>query len=292
MKIALYAEQPPLSMATIRGQTDTNNADPNGRRCLFVGGNPGERGNFCAFVGSSDHDTGYHPRHRHACDQVRVMIAGEAEFGPGLRMTEGMVGYFPAGTYYGPYEGSIFIGPDIMVCQFEGAHKATYIPLNSNELREATKALSKTGELKHGVYTWIDDAGQKHNKDGYEAAVERVTGERLTYPKPRYAQPVIIDPRNFKWKKLALGVEVRELGTFSEGGVRLASIHIGAGASHKIAASPNQRATLLTVVRGSGQGGGSALAVRDGIQLNPLEEIEVSTQGGVEIFLLGLPLLD
>lgn len=299
MRIALYADSPSLDLPQVRGAPRGNAGgpevsgrdDPNGRRCLFVGGKSGERANYMMFVGSNQHDNGYHPRHRHAVDQVRVVISGEVDFGDGVKLKAGDVGYFPAGTHYGPYDGSVYIGPDIMLCQFESIHPTTYIPVNSPELKAAFRTLGEKGSFKDGIYSWVDEAGKKHNKDGYEAAVEHVTGRPLTYPRPLYRRPVIVTPSNFPRREVVPGVAVRDLGTYSGNAVRMATLEIAAGQSFEVAAFPDQRVTMLTVTKGSGVCNGTTLGVRDAIALDPGDSASITTKDGIEVFAFGMPVL-
>ncbi|MGB6940489.1 MAG: hypothetical protein WBE14_28280, partial [Xanthobacteraceae bacterium] len=108
------------------------------------------------------------PRHRHTFDQVRYVLKGRYPVAKGVVMEEGSVGYFPESVHYGPQDRPE--GLEMMVCQFGGASGQGFLSIPQREAANAV--LAKKGTFKDGVFTYIDEKGQRHNKDGSEACYE------------------------------------------------------------------------------------------------------------------------
>src|SRR5262249_40413746 len=74
------------------------------------------------------------------------------------------------------------------------------------------------GEFKDGVFRRRADVEGKRNLDGYQAIWEHVNGRPMVYPKPRYPQPIFMDPANYEWVPVeaAPGVAEKLLGVFTE----------------------------------------------------------------------------
>jgi hypothetical protein len=166
------------------------------------------------------------PRHRHNFDQVRIVLDGAFGYENGVVQNAGTFGYFTEGTYYTQNA----MGPSTtLLLQTGGASGEGY--MSDRQLRAAVAELSTRGTFAEGVYTWIDEAGQKHNKDGYEAAWEHVRGRAIAYPKPRYAQPILWRPEDFAWQPTDFpGAFVRNFGAFTERELRLSAWRLNAGA--------------------------------------------------------------
>ena len=120
------------------------------------------------------------PRHRHNFDQIRFVIKGAFSYAKGKTLPEGWVGYFPESVYYGPQDRPE--GLEMVVCQFGGASGNGYISVERRE--SANLALKAKGEFKDGIFTYFEENNKKHNKDGFEACYEEVTGNELEYAKP------------------------------------------------------------------------------------------------------------
>jgi len=179
----------------------------------LLDGEPGTVGNFQFSIGRQDGDFAS-PRHRHNFDQFRIQVEGTMNFDRNGKMTSGMVGYFPEGAAYGPQSSE---GLSVTaVLQFGGASGSGY--LSRDEADAATAALKKLGTFKDGIFRRNDDAEGRRNLDGYQAIWEHVNGRRMDYPKPRYRDPVMIDPANYEWLAVAgmPGVTEKALGTFTE----------------------------------------------------------------------------
>ena len=135
------------------------------------------------------------PRHRHTFDQVRYVLKGRYPIAKGVVMEEGSVGYFPESVHYGPQDRPE--GLEMMVGQFGGASGQGF--LSPAQREAANAALAKKGTFKDGIFTWIDEKGQRHNKDGSEACYEEATGKKSVYSTPRYDDIIIMDPAAYDW---------------------------------------------------------------------------------------------
>jgi hypothetical protein len=191
-------------------------------------GQDGSPNNYLLNVGRTGAGGWTTPRHRHNFDQVRYVMKGTYPYAKGKSMPEGWVGYFPEGVYYGPQDRPE--GLEMMVCQFGGASGSGFLSVMQREA--ANEALKKKGEFKDGVFTYFDSEGKKHNQDGFEACFEKAMGRKLTYPKPRYDDLVLIDPSSFEWiPETAPGVSTKWLGSFTERNTRFAFTRVEAGAT-------------------------------------------------------------
>lgn len=251
---------------------------------LMVGA-PGTAGNFYFTLGSTQSD--YHtPRHRHNFEQIRVQLRGEFDYERDGTMTEGTVGYFPEGTFYGPSRSGD--GSVILLLQFGGASGSGY--MSHDEYAEGLTSLSQRGTFHDGIYTWLDSNGKKHNKDGYEAVWKESRQIELKYPKTRYEKPVFMHPENFSWQPSfgGAGVEFKRLGTFSEREVRLGLVKIDAGTT----TSELPGETLYFVLSGKGAAAGEAWHAESAFQLGRNETVEIRATDAAEFFYIGLPNLD
>ncbi len=180
-------------------------------------GRPGTPENYLFNIARSDGDYAT-PRHRHNFDQIRVALDGDMRIGPRQVVRQGQIGYFPEGTYYGPYDDA---GKKrtIMIVQFGGASGSGYMDRLS--AMKARESLLREGEFRGGVFRRSSGEGRK-NQDAFEATWERFAGRKLEYPKPRYDAPVIIDPAGFAWKPAGRrGVSRKRLGAFTERETRI-----------------------------------------------------------------------
>ena len=250
---------------------------------LFTGA-PGEPGNFEMVVLRTEatDNLKHYPRHRHAFEQVRLTLAGKPDWTPGSVSPEGWVIYMGAGTYYGPYERQG--GHEQLHLQFQGVGCPPF--LNYEEMKAARDALTKKGSFDKGVFTWTDERGQRHNKDGHAAAVEHATGKPLVLPLPRYEHPVNMNPDAYQWIDVAKGVQRKDLGTFTEAETRFGFLRLTQDAVFTLPRAGQRE--LYFVCSGSGSVNGQALSERDGIMLDAGES-GVVLKGPLVLFLLGLP---
>jgi hypothetical protein len=181
---------------------------------------------------------GFSPRHRHTFDQVRYFLTGEFQYGDQV-VPAGLIGYFPESTFYGPLIRTTGEGLNYVDVQFGGAGGNGYPSLEQR--RKGSEALlAKGGTLEGGMYITVDENGQRHNQDGFEALWEAVTGKKVTYSEPRYTDQVFMNPDHFAWLKdpELPGVARKTVGVFTEREVRIGFIQLDKGASIPFGEAP------------------------------------------------------
>lgn len=202
-------------------------------------GEPGTIGNFSLVLGRNEGDF-FSPRHRHNFEQIRYAFEGTLDFAKTGKLSEGMVGYFPEAVSYGPQsqkEGQVSTA---LVLQFGGASGSGY--LSRDEVKAGMEDLKKYGEFTDGVFRRRDlkdgrDAKDgKVNLDAFQAIWEHVNQRPMTYPKPRYESPLLMDPDHSAWVPVAgaAGVSEKVLGVFTERRTEIALLQIAAGAAHTV----------------------------------------------------------
>jgi hypothetical protein len=207
-------------------------------------GEAGTPGNFHLGIGQQDGDF-VSPRHRHNFDQFRFQLEGTSNFDRNGKMIAGTFGYFPEGAAYGPQSSE---GRSITaVLQFGGASGSGY--LSPKEVIAATEELKKFGTFEGGIFRRNDDSEGRRNTDAYQAIWEHVNGRRMDYPKPRYRDPIMVDPENYEWLPLPGkgGVATRPLGIFTERQCAAEMIRLGRGASYQAGSR-----SVYLVLSGSG----------------------------------------
>ena len=247
-------------------------------------GEPGAKDNFeLTLVHTTDEFQT--PRHRHNFDQVRVMLEGEFGYDTDRVQPQDTIGYFSEGTYY-KQQG---IGQSLtLLLQLGGATGSGY--MSFQQLKDTTAALGEKGEFNDGIYTYYDEAGKKHNADGYEAAWEALFGKKLTYPKPRYQQPVVLTPDHFTWLPMDGSdgrVQQRELGRFHERGLEIAQFRLASGGQLALPASKGIQ--LVFVYDGDGTIGDQAVSRRFAVQLDPGEAASAEADSEMTLLRLRLP---
>jgi hypothetical protein len=227
-------------------------------------------------------DEYYAPQHRHNFEQVRIMLEGSFGFGPDGVQQEGSVGYFCEGTYY-TQKGE---GHSVtLLLQIGGPSQQGF--MSRTQLRQGIDQLSERGQFAEGVFTWHDEAGKKHNQDSYEAVWEHVHQRKLSYPKPQYLAPVLIEPSRFAWRKIGTGVQRKHLGTFNEYGLQLSQLKLEAGAQMQWQAE--NHAQLLFCASGQGQLNGLDFGRWSSAELFAGESAELSADSDAEFYQFGLP---
>ena len=212
---------------------------------FLLQGEEGSPNNYLLNVGRTGSGGWGTPRHRHTFDQVRFVLKGNYPIAKGVVMPEGSVGYFPESVHYGPQDRPE--GLEMMVCQFGGASGQGFLSPARREA--ANEALKKKGTFKDGVFTWIDEKGQKHNMDGSEACYMEAMGRKSAYSKPRYEDFIIMDPEAYEWVSEGSGVYSKSLGTFTERNTRLGFVRLDAGAVYSGGMQPSIE--LLFLSKGS-----------------------------------------
>ena len=186
------------------------------------------------------------PRHRHNFDQIRYVLKGKYPVSPHKVMGEGSVAYFPESVHYGPQDRPE--GLEMMVIQFGGASGSGFL---STPMREAANdRLNRKGTFKDGIFTWIDDKGQKHNMDGSAACFEEAMGTKLTFAPARYDDVVVMEPAACDWIATGTpGVSAKQLGTFTERNAQIRLLKLDAGATM----NTGSRAQLEVLFMSSGK---------------------------------------
>lgn len=187
------------------------------------------------------------PRHRHAFEQVRILVEGRFGFGPGHAQDAGSVGYFCEGTAYTQDAQGRSV---TLLLQVGGPSGQGF--MSRAQMRRGVAALREKGEYADGVFTWFDAHGTKHNQDSYEATWEQVHGRRIAYPRPQYDGPILLRPERFRFIEAPdqPGASIRRLGRFNDHGLELAQIALEAGGTYAAPAAGTTR--LLVCVDGAG----------------------------------------
>jgi hypothetical protein len=246
-------------------------------------GREGTLDNYLWVIAKSD-GARYSPRHRHNFDQVRYSLQGDLSIGTRKTVKEGEVGYFPEGTHYGPQDDA-GQARTTLVLQFAGASGQGY--MSQEQVARAQRELKQFGTFEKGIYHRTDGKGRK-NQDGFEALWEHVNGKKLVYPKQRYQEPVISDPRNFDWRPTEQdGVTHKNLGVFTERETRLGFFKLEPGA---VWAQPREHAIRLSfVVSGCGTCGGTAYEDYTCVEGAPGDEVTFTAERPSEIFQIVIP---
>ena len=225
----------------------------------------------------------YHtPQHRHNFEQIRIMLEGSFSFGKGLIQHEGSIGYFCEGTHYTQMGEGRSVP---LLLQIGGPSQQGF--MSRAQLRTGIDQLSERGKFEDGVFTWIDEAGKKHNQDSYEAVWEHVHGTSIVYPKPQYLAPVILEPSRFTWRKLSAGVYNKALGTFNGYGLKLSQLHLEAGA--QLTLDTSARAQLLFCKIGEGNLEHETYGPWSSAEIAVGESISVVAKSKSEFYVFDLP---
>jgi hypothetical protein len=251
--------------------------------CIMAEGEPGALDNFQLSFGQMGGDFNS-PRHRHNFEQIRYQLEGVLDYGRDGRLVAGMVGYFPEAVYYGPQSQDPSVSCKTIVMQFGGASGSGY--LSQAEVDAGRKALAEFGEFKDGVFRRRADVEGKRNLDGYQAIWEHANTRPMVYPKPRYPQPIFMDPANYEWVPVAgaPGVAEKLLGVFTERRSQASLFRLDAGA--RFAARGKG---VYVVTRGTGKVGGEAFRALTTIDLDAGETVAVAADTETELLYFGLP---
>jgi hypothetical protein len=225
-------------------------------------------------------------RHRHNFDQFRFPIHGDMDVGGGVRLRAGQLGYFTEGAPYGPQNDPLEPSKPgertHLTLQFGGATGYGY--LGPKRLRACRDELRRDGEFVDVFYRRHDGKTQ----NGLDAVWQHAFGTKMEYPKPRYPEPIIMDPTSFRWlpNADAPGVDSKHLGTFTERGVWAEILRLRPGASLTSHADARR---LLFVLSGSGTVDGAEITLHSAIQLEASEEARILCKETLELLVLGLP---
>lgn len=246
-------------------------------------GEVGSIDNFQLSCGEIEGDF-YSPRHRHNFEQIRFQLEGTLDYSRDGKLTEGLVGYFPEGTAYGPQKPVPDRKSITVVLQCGGASGSGY--LSRDEVKAGMQALSEFGTFKEGVFRRNEDAKGKRNMDAYQAIWEHVNGRPMVFPKPRYNHPIFMDPANYEWVPVdaASGVWEKLLGTFTERYTKTEFLRLDSGASYDVGGRG-----IYFVVSGGGTVGDQPFRHLTTVLVEHGETATFTAARPSEILHLGLP---
>jgi hypothetical protein len=195
---------------------------------FLLTGEDGSPNNYLLNVGLTGSGGWGTPRHRHNFDQIRYVLNGEYPVSPHKKMKQGSVAYFPESVHYGPQDRPE--GLEMMVIQFGGASGSGF--LSTPEREAANTRLEAKGAFKDGIFTWVDDKGQKHNMDGSAACFEEATGQKLVFNPARYDDVIMLEPEAYGWIDSGQpGVQTRPMASFTERNIALGFVRVAKGAT-------------------------------------------------------------
>lgn len=225
----------------------------------------------------------YSPRHRHPWDQIRFCVDGSVPIGKRKTVDVGEIGYFPEGVHYGPQDGDDRF---VVILQFGGASGQGI--LSSEQVNRGYDLLSKEGHFEGGVFRRTSGLG-KRNLDGYEAVWEKITGNKMINPAPRYKEPIVMSPANFAWRpvKGLPRITRREIGSFSERGTRIDFFNIEKGTRQFLPTEAHLR--ILYVVKGTGNIGKHPYRRHTSLELTSNEKINIVSKGTTELLAITIP---
>lgn len=249
---------------------------------FLLQGVDGSPNNYLLNVGLTGSGGWGTPRHRHNFDQIRYVLKGKYPASPHKIMGEGSVAYFPESVHYGPQDRPE--GLEMMVIQFGGASGSGF--LSTPEREAANKRLESKGTFKDGIFTWIDEKGQKHNMDGSAACFEEATGKKLSFAPARYDDVVMMDANAFEWAPTGTaGVSTKLLGVFTERNIQVRFYKLEAGATFNTGS--RDQIEVIFMSTGSISVDGKTYGDKTGIELLP-EDKPVDIKANAESILFSV----
>lgn len=243
-------------------------------------GEPGSPENFGFYYSRNSSDL-VSPRHRHNFEQIRIQLRGAVTYARTRKMTPGMIGYFPEGAYYGPHDGTDDC--ELIVFQFGGTSGLGY--MSEDEFQANMKELKAAGgAFQDGYFTRVGPDGRKINQDAYEAVWEHARRRPISYPEPRYDQPIFMDPRSFPWTPGEPGVGSKLLGAFGESGPRIALLRLAPQARLRL--TPH---SIYFVIAGRGRAGADPYGVHTALHLTRGEQGSLAAETESEVIHIALP---
>ncbi|MFT2215089.1 hypothetical protein ACLJYM_25020 [Rhizobium giardinii] len=225
------------------------------------------------------------PRHRHNFDQIRYVLKGKYPASPHKIMDEGSVAYFPESVHYGPQDRPE--GLEMMVIQFGGASGSGFLSTPRREA--ANEALKAKGEFKNGIFTWVDEKGQKHNKDGAIACYEEAMGKPMVLAEPRYDDVVMMNPDAYDWLGTETsGVSKKLVGNFTERNINIGFIKVDPGATFNT--GTRDQIEVLFMSKGSITVDGKTYGEKTAIELLPSDKpVDIKANDESLFFSVTLP---
>jgi hypothetical protein len=242
-----------------------------GTKVLFAG-DAGRLDNYRWFYSAPGVGEWKAPRHRHNFEQIRFALEGRFEYRPAEYLDGGNVIYFPEGVHYGPQVRHD--GLSMLTLQYGGATGNGY--LSQAERKKGFDDLCAKGKFEKGYYTWLDDAGKRHNQDSFEAIWEYMMGRKIVYPEPRYNDLIKMNAENYGWTDVSgsPGVATKWLASLTERLVRVKFIKLDAGATLGIGGVP-ATTDLLFLTKGNILHDGQKHPEKTAFRCNPDEGPEV-----------------
>jgi hypothetical protein len=202
------------------------------------------------------YDEGFHAsRHSHAFDQFRIGLEGPIKYGENLVLRPRMVGYFPAGTDYGPHHtGQQESGQPFTfaLLQYDGTGEGFHCAVS--RLDEANERLKKTGAFEKGFYQSSDGT----RVEAWQASFREATGRTPVIPPAKYSAPIFMNMDALAWKKLeGARTQYKVLGVFGEPETRIEMLLLPAGESVTLAAIEHN--VVVFVIDGEISGDGQSL---------------------------------
>jgi hypothetical protein len=202
------------------------------------------------------YDEAFHAsRHAHTFDQIRIGLEGPIKYGENLVLRPRMVGYFPAGTAYGPHHpdqqasGQPFT---YALLQYDGTGEGFHCAVS--RLDEANERLKKTGTFEKGFYQSNDGT----RVEAWQASFREATGRTPVISPAKYATPIIMNMDAFAWKKLeGAHAQYKVLGVFGEPETRIEMLLLPAGESVVFGAT--EQNVVVFVVDGEISGDGQSV---------------------------------
>src|SRR5262249_20856584 len=152
--------------------------------------------------------------------------------------------------------------------------------LSQAEVKAGMEELKGEGEFKDGVFRRRAEVEGKRNMDGYQAIWEHVNERPMVYPKPRYPQPIFMDPASYQWVPVAgaAGVTEKLLGVFTERRSEAGFYRIEAGA--RFTARGNG---IYVVIHGEGTVGDQPLRALTTVSLDAGESVTFNAREEIEL---------
>lgn len=161
---------------------------------------------------------------------------------------------------------------------FDLAGEARYLP-------EST--FYDPGELRSGTPSLLLQCGGASGR-GYAPGAAG-GDEDIEHPKPRYDAPVVMDVAGFDWIA-ARGLHQKQLGVFSERGLKIGLLRLAAGASTALAGKGAPR--VLYALAGAGTVNGRPWREGAALGLGAAEAVTLQAQTPAEWFFVRLQRFD
>jgi len=227
---------------------------------LLMGGEPEKLENFRYILGRQEGD--FHmPRHRHTFEQIRLPLVGDMNLGEQGILREGEIGYFPEGQTYGPQDDPLTDPKQLqLVLQFGGA-----------------SGLGMRGGR---------GSGPEARKDGVVRQRER---REWTFPRPRYASVLKMNPDRFNWLPVpgTEGVARKYFGSFTERAFWMEYVKIDAGARWTSTVDEGRR--LIVALSGRASVDDTEIGRLAALQVEPGETLDVAASEEMVLYIVGLP---